>query len=290
VGERKPKPLNLPQEEDAVPPPATSRAKPLPINTTTPARPLPICEAPRARLDISCAPDVSASPIPRQLNVPEFTDPPRPQRRERPKTKTDLLIEKATQLEPTIPPHRLRGRIDTILHMSVTDILDWGNRNLAPLQDTSKRKAHIASEINRIDAAGWLMRTKEASTKRPSFLDRFTAKPPTFYEGMLKKTRAELLHFVKELEVMKKEFFREVTDLHLDATAMMVCVDVFQDDHAKTTAHNRVKTLLLSHQTAAMLQTTIEQSMMQCAQFIQQIDDLLSITLPNWKAAYGNNP
>lgn len=320
-GNGKPKPLNLPEAE--TPPPATSRPKPLDLNDAQPASgaatkprslnipdaapPAPQEEKRPRTLNIADAPTPAPQPdrAPRTLNIPDApTPPPRPAtpaprpQPYRPNTsplaqasnpKVAACIAKAQQIEPTVQEHRIKGRIDTILKMSVTELLDFGNRNLDPLQDTSARKAQIAGEMSRIDATGWIERTKDASCKPPSFMDRINPpKPPSYFEGMLKKTRAELIAFVGELEKMKNTFFREITDLHLDAIAMIVCSECFDDAHAQMTANNRGRTLLAAHQTAAVIQTTIEQSMMICSQNIQTIDQLLSVTLPNWKAANGH--
>lgn len=120
--------------------------------------------------------------------------------------------------------------------------------------------------------------------------DRFTAKPPAYYEAMLQKTRSELFKFVQDLEGMKNTFFREITDLHLDAISLLVCSEDLPDD-LQMSAQNRVKTLMASHQTAAVLQHTIEQTLLVCADYITQIDSLLSVTLPQWKVAFqSGNP
>lgn len=176
--------------------------------------------------------------------------------------------------------------------MSLSDILDWGKQNLDPLQDTSNRKAKIAADISRINAVGWLNEALNASSKLPSkqsLWDRLkneVVKSPDYYEGMLKKARAELLVFVDELNKMKNDFFREIGDLHCDAISMMVCLDDIADPHMRMSADNRARTLLASHQTAAMLQQTIENSLSLATQQISQIDSFLSVTMPNWRMAY----
>ncbi len=200
----------------------------------------------------------------------------------REKTKSDLLCDRAKAINPEIETHRIKGRIDSILSTDITFLLDWGNRNLEPLRDVSTKKSFISNELSRIDAIGWLKLSKEASCKKPSFLDRFSAKSPDYYEGMLSKARSELLSLVDTLNKMKIEFFREVHDLYLDAISLQVCIDDLPDDH-KLIADNRVRTLLASHQTAAMLQQTIELSLKQSADHIQQIDSFLSVTMPQWK-------
>ncbi len=195
----------------------------------------------------------------------------------------DELINKAKSADSSLDPMRIKGRIQTLLPYSTIDILDWGERNLAPLRDASTKKTNILNEMNRINAFGWLEEAKNASCKTPSFLDRFTAKPPHFYEAVLAKCRGEMMVFVASLENMKKSFEREVKDLHLDALALTVCCDQYSDLNTKQCAVERAKTLRLAHQTAAMLFTTIEQTMQQCSNAVQQIDSFVSVTLPNWK-------
>lgn len=286
--DRRSRRLNIP---DPVAPPAVEpdRARRIDIPATPEKTPEP------ARVRHIIAPPVVEAVAPQPQRDRSITPPMaegRVENRQRPsqgqRTRTDELIDKAQSIDPKMTMMRLRGRIDAILPMSVSQILDWGDRNLTPLQDTSNRKAKIAGDIMRINAAGWLTESKNASCKVPSFFDRFSAKPPSFYEGMLKKVRGELIQFVKELDQMGKDFFCEVGDLHCDALAMLVCADDFKDDNCKIAAHNRAKTLMASHQTAATLQQTIEMSLQQSAQFIQQIDDFMSVTLPNWKMAYGS--
>jgi hypothetical protein len=299
-GDGKPKPLNIP--EAAPPPPASSRPKPLNLNDAQPAsgaastKPKPLTipdQAPpppapdRAahRLNIADAPPPAPAAPPRAPHALNIAEQIAPVRHERPRTIVDDLLDKAQQIDPSVRPERLKGRLDTILASSLTDMLDFGSRNLTPLQNVSGRQAKITAEMSRIDAAGWIEQTKDASCKRPGLLDRFTAKPPQYYEGMLQKARGELLAFVKELEQMKLTFFREITDLHLDALAMQVCAQVMTDPQVQITCDNRGRTLRQAHSTAAIVQTTIETALMQSAQYIQQIDQLLSVTLPAWKAA-----
>lgn len=259
--------------------------------TVTPVAPAPPAPPDRGARRLSDVPEAVApppTPARERTNIapPEITLTPQPPPRPvKPQTKTDLLVEKAQQLEPTIQMQRIRGRIDTILVMSLSDILDWGKRNLDPLLDASNAKGKIAGDLARIDPSGWVQRTLDASCKPPSLLDRFNVKPPSYWEGMLKKTRAELQTFVVELDRMKKDFFREIADLHLDATAMLVCVDEFADDSMKLAAQNRARTLMMAHQTAAQLQMTIEQSLANCAMFCQKIDEIMTVTIPQWKMA-----
>lgn len=274
--------LNVPEAPAPAPEPARTTRR-----LTDVATPAPPAEPTRNRTIAPPEPVASAPAAPRRTIAPPppTGTPLPPPRAPQAPTKTDLLIQKAQQIEPSIRPERIRGRIDTILPMTLSQILDWGNRNLTPLQNTSNAKAEIAGDLSRIDPSGWIQRTLEASCKPPSFLDRFNGKPPSYWEGMMQKTRTELQQFVVKLDKMKGEFFREITDLHLDAVSMLVCVDEFADDSLKMAAQNRGKTLLAAHQTAAMLQMTIEQALMNCANYCQKIDEVLTVTIPQWKMA-----
>jgi hypothetical protein len=253
-------------------------------------------EVPARRVLHDAEPVVAPPPVHRTHGInppPPVTPaaPPAPVRQQRAQTKADLLVEKVLAANPGMQVQRIRGRIDTCLAMSLSDILDWGNRNLVPLQNTSNAQGEISAELSRIDASGWISRTMEASCKPPSFLDRFNHKPqPSYWEGMLQKTRAELQQFVIKLDKMKGEFFREITDLHLDAVAILACVNEYSDDALNMSAQNRGKTLLLAHQTAFNLQQSIERTLMQCAQYMEKIDEVLTVTIPNWKIALQNRP
>jgi hypothetical protein len=133
----------------------------------------------------------------------------------------------------------------------------------------------------------------EASCKPPSFMDRFGAqKPPSYWEGMLNKTRAELQQFVGKLDKMKQDFFREIADLHLgrggdarlrrtssgDDALNMASAEPGQDPSAGAPDGSK-------------LQQAIEQTRScNCAQYMQQIDEVLTVTIPQWKMALQSRP
>lgn len=243
--------LNIPESSIPVPPPA------VPVHKT------------RA-LNIQDQKFVPNAPAPKQ------------------RSQTDDLIDAVIAIDSTIDQIRIRGRIDSLLKMAMQDFLNWGERNLAPLRAASNIQSSIASRMAQINASGWLKETLEASTKLPSGgLFSKKPKPPEYYEAMLLKTRAELMALVIEITTVGKNYEPDVTDLQLDALSLFVVSNQIDDVSNQIIANNRAKSLLASHQTGNMLLQTIEQTKIQAAQFIQQIDDLLSVTLPQWKMAYG---
>ena len=223
---------------------------------------------------------------PRTLDIP--TAPVK--RAERPKTKTDELVAKALGIDPTVPHYRLSGRIDMLLVSPVSELVNWGQQNLTPLQDASNIQTRVTADLNRINPVKWLTEAKEASCKAPSFIDRFTnANSPAFYEAMLNKTRLELCTLMDDATKERTRFTPEVTDLHIDQLSLAVCIDEFQNDLSLyNIANQRAKTLLMAHQSGTILLQVLNQTIEQCANFIQQIDSLLNVTIPQWKIAYGN--
>ncbi len=260
-------------------------------------RPRVICPEPppqpeperRPRI-IAPAPPPAPSPEPvarpRAIAPVEDALTERHTRAERPRTLTDVLIEQAQKSNPDIPVARLRGRIDTLLTVKIEVLTQWGEVNLAPLQEASKIQADIASELQRIDAIGRLNAVKDSFTRERGFLDRFTAqKTPEQHEFILKDAKRALTDLMIKSDRQRREFFTEVHDLHLDAIALVVTLGEYKDATMANIANSRSKTLLLAHQTGTMLLTVLENTSAQCAQFIEQIESMMSVTIPQWKLA-----
>jgi hypothetical protein len=209
-----------------------------------------------------------------------------PLRPTRPKTKTDELIDEAKSLDPTIDAIRLRVRIDTLLSADMSFILNWGERNLAPLRAASGIQSQLSGRMAQINANGWLRESMEVSCKKPSLMDLLGAKKsPEYYESMLLKARTELMALVAEAGTIATNYEPDVRDLQLDYLSMHVVAAHMPDPHNSTIAMNRSKSLQGSHQVGAMLLETIKNIKLQVAQLVQQIDDFMSQTLPAWKMA-----
>lgn len=223
---------------------------------------------------------LSLSTSPHQRTQPE---------RVKKRTIVDDLLDKVAKIDPTITALDIRAKIEEVMSLDVSKMLDWGNRNLAPLQKASNIQTDLSSRMSMIDAAGWLKMTMEASCKKPSLLDVFSnQKSPEYYESMLTNIRAKLLQLVTYLNQLQDEYSPDVRDLQLDAIAITVILDIIQNDDIMLIASNRARSLTAAHQTGKMLLESIKQTKLQCATFIQQIDDMISVTLPAWKLAYKN--
>ena len=205
------------------------------------------------------------------------------QRRERERTLTDVLIDRAKQQSPEITGE-IWGKIDTLLHHTTTEsLIQWGSLNLAPLQQASNIQAEIANELRRINAVEALTEAKDAAMRVPTLFDRFTGKKAEHYEQRLALAKSDLAALMIRAQGLRKSFYPEIHDLHLDAVAMVVTHTEWSDPVMMQLGNSRAKTLLQAHQTGAMLVQSLDNCVQQCGQFIEQIDGMLSTTIPQWK-------
>jgi hypothetical protein len=206
------------------------------------------------------------------------------QRNARARTLTDDLIDRAKAQNNAISGE-IRGKIDTLLHHTSTDrIVEWGNLNLAPLQQASNIQATIAAELRRINAVEAMTECKEAACRPTTFFDRVTGgKKAEFYEARLGLAKNDLVALMIKAEAQRKSYRPEVHDLLLDAVAMVVTHSAWTDPVMMQLGSSRAKTLLAAHQTGTMLLQTLDNTVSQCGQYVEQIDGLLTNTIPQWK-------
>lgn len=265
--------------------PRKPRAMAFPSNA--PVEPLP--EAPERHHRTMSFPTVVAPPVVEhkpKILAPANSGEAHYARKERVRTITDILMDKAKAQSPDASGE-IRGKIDTLLHHITTEtMIQWGQLNLAPLQEASNIQAEIAHELQRINAVGVLTESKDAAMHGPKLIDRLTGKRPEQFEQRLSATKDALTTLMIRADNYRKSYAPEVTDLHLDGLALSVTLPEFSDPMLANIANSRVKTLLLAHQTGTMLLITLENTVNQCASLIGQIDSFLSVTMPNWKLAF----
>jgi hypothetical protein len=217
---------------------------------------------------------------------PLFVDNPQElthQRVERPRTLTDVLIDRVRDRDQSIDPARLRGRIDMLLQARNETVIQWGEANLTPLQKASNIQAKISAELQRIDATTFLNEAKDAAMGNSRGLFGMFPKKPDDYERKLTIVKSDLMKLMMNTESEYRAFVPEVSDLNLDSSALGVVIGEYTDSILLNIANSRLKTLLLAHQTGTMLLTVLENTIQQCAQSIEQIDSMLSVTIPQWK-------
>ena len=276
----------------------------LPTGDAPAAPPAPAVERKPRSLDIpAAAPEPTPAPVERKPKVfaPQGVGEAQHQRRDRDRTITDVLIEKAQGLIrdanndgslvksgqcPDASKGELRGKIDTLLHHTKTEnLIAWGSLNLDPLQQASNIQAEIANELRRINATEALAEARDAVMRPITLFDRVTGRKPEHYEMRLSLAKTDLTALMIKAEQQRKSYAPEVRDLHLDAIALIVAHQEWDDPVMMQLGNSRAKTLLQAHQTGTMLLITLMNCVQQCGQFVEQIDGLLTTTIPQWKMA-----
>jgi len=261
-GARIPKPLQFQSAPEPSPPVGTSSRTPRPIT-------------------VEANPEPTRRHAPRELSF--GTD------RTNPNTgKVEAMLNRAFDIDTVMTgfKFRLKPRFDTLLILPRDDLINWGERNLTALRDVTAEKVKVARRMTDIDATGWITKTQEAATREPGFFDRFSRQePPSYYQGKLKEARAQLSAMLPELSKLKDEIFPDAEDLRMDVMALQVFVEFLEDSVYTTIAQNRVQTLIASQQTVMMVLQAIDNAKSLCASHIQTIDELLTITIPNWDIA-----
>lgn len=204
-------------------------------------------------------------------------------RRERPRTIVDILVDKAREQSPDISGE-IRGKISVLLNHTTNDtLISWGQLNLVPLQQASNIQAEIANELQRINAVDVLAEARAAVTRPPSLYDRISGKKPEQYADRLNRAKDDLIALMVKTGDNRRIFAPEVKDLHHDAIAVAVCLPEFSDPVLANIANSRAKTLMQAHQTGTILLHVLETTVSQCAAFIEQIDSMVNVSIPNWK-------
>lgn len=245
---------------------------------------------PRKRLDLPESISPTVEPVNSvRVRKPLFDQNPNElthRRTERPRTPTDDLIDRIRDRDPSLDPARLRGRLDILLSATTDTILQWGEANLIPLQKASDIQARISKELQRIDASQHLNDAKNAVMAKKGMLG-FLSKKPEFYEDKFRTAKVDLLKLAQDTDREYRAFVPEVSDLHLDSSTLGVVLGTYQDTVLLNVANSRLKTLLMAHQTGQMLLTVLENTIQQCSQYVEQIDSMLSVTIPQWKMSKG---
>jgi hypothetical protein len=248
----------------------------------------------------------SGGRVPKPLSVPEPSAPAAPPRLPpgRPSALTlgnaaapaasgqvEQLVQQIVGADPALQPlaHRLRPRLQTLLNASDTELMAWGEQNLQAMQDNSKVQAKVSQRLSQLNVTEWAHKCKEASTRVPSWKDRFIQpEGPEFYERKLRQIQQELVQLMPEMERAREELTPEVEDLRLDAAALGAIAPLKQDATTTMIVSNRLRTLITGQQATAQLLQQAETTRMTLAQCAQSIDQLLTVTLPAWRTANGS--
>ncbi len=167
------------------------------------------------------------------------------------------------------------------------DLLRWGEHNLTALQQGSATQARVAQRLSQLNCGEWARRCAEASTRPPSWLDRLRVEgdTPVFFEGKLRQLQTEMTPMLKQLQELRDELEPDLLDLRLDAAVLGAYAASVSDATRQQLVSNRLRTLVTGQQGVAMLMQALETTRQTLIQNIQNIDQLLTVTLPAWRAA-----
>jgi hypothetical protein len=228
----------------------------------------------------------AATPHPRTLEPAGSGAAPN-QRKERPRTLTDTLVERAKSIDPEISDD-IRGKIDSLLKFATIEtLMNFGDKNLAPMLVAGNTESKIARELVRIDVIMALNETKNVVQRPLTLMEKLSGKTPTFYEHRLSLARQELVKLVNDAECTIRSTKPELSDMRHDMVAIVVTHTEFPDDRMKQIGSSRAKTLAQAHATAVITFNLLEQYSQQCAEFVSQIDQMVSVTIPAWTRAMG---
>jgi hypothetical protein len=277
---RVPKPLTLPGSEAPVASPETQghgpRALSIPVTTAT-------------------NPPVTSGG-PRPLNAPDTPKPrggnPRPLGSavgSQGTTKIDVMLNDAISKDTALEKFkfRIKPRLETLIKSDDDDMLNWGERNLVALRTVTQSKATIAARISQINPSQWIDGCTTASCKPPSLMGRLfgNLETPQYYETKISQIRDELAIVIKELRKLQEEITPDVEDLQMDIAALQIILKHEPNRFDMMISDGRLRTLIAAQQTVVMAVTALDQFKSTCAQYIQTIDKLLQVTIPNWALA-----
>lgn len=234
-------------------------------------------------------PTVSNSSKPRVItprNAPVSQTAIRPSQSKIP---VDGLVEAAKQINEQFASHpRFKIRLRTILELNPRDYVDVGQRSLTDISNKITVHTQLTTELARLRVSEWIEETKEAASKPPSFMDKFLQKPkPAYYAAQLTNVRAAMQPLRQKVREHVDELVERFETLRLDALALQTIKNTTTTTNATDLAiiDNRVRVMLASVATAEMLKQSLDNADTAILTYMQTIDQLLSITIPNWELA-----
>lgn len=254
-----------------------------------------VAPAPTANTDASASPSRRPRGI-GQADLPPVQDTPSVSRtRNRglgastDTPKIDALVQTACANDPalTYVSMRLKGRFSTLCGMRRDDVIDWGERNLVALRSVSDDHARIAAKITDLNPSQWISRATDASNADKGLLGKLFggAETPQYYETRLKGVRDQLRDIARELRDLHDEINPDAEDLRMDIATLECYYREHPDHFDITLVQSRLRTLVSGQQTVVMVMQSLDNNITNCQRHVQTIDQLLQVTIPNWRLA-----
>jgi hypothetical protein len=180
---------------------------------------------------------------------------------------------------------RLKPRFDALLQMKSDDILNWGENNAATLRTVTAQHKDIAVHLNSLEADRWIKKIVDESSKPPTMWGKLFGDSPQELEAKVQHIRDEIFQIIRRHSELHDEISPRSEDLRMDIVALTVLTKEAAHLFDANTVNSRLRTLIVVQQTVQMATISLENSKDMCLQHITAIDQLLQVTIPNWRIA-----
>lgn len=212
--------------------------------------------------------------------------PPAPAIGEHPRLKE--LLGEANAADPATASNiRFRGRLDRCLNSKPSELVSWGEQDLALVRKASDAQAQIAKRIGTINAASLADKCRVASTKPPGLLGRLSGSNANFYEQTLTAIRPQLVAITSEIESAETDIRQHLDGMRLDILALQMTIKTISEPGAQQVAAGRLRNMVAAQQMAVMALQGFTNMKTTNNKLIEDIDTLLNTVIPGWKLAGG---
>lgn len=198
----------------------------------------------------------------------------------------EKLCRRAQEINPTAKGAAFSSRLQALLDVPTSSWYDWGQKTLDENKRATDRFAEVSRDLALLDVTKWIEETKEAAVRLPSFLERLTAKPPSYYEAKLQQIRGSLDQLIKQLDPCVSSLSPVVDRFILDVLALQVASEGLTKPLDIQVADSRLRVLLGAQQSISVTLQGLENMKATIVQSIQTIDMLLTQTIPQWNVAH----
>lgn len=183
--------------------------------------------------------------------------------------------------------HRLRPRLQRLQGAQEAALMCWGEENIEVAARHSSEQAQIAGRLAQLQVPQWVERCRAACVRPPGgLLEVFRAREtPDLYEGRFRQLQAEMGPMITRISAIAEELRPELEDLRLDAAALTAVAPLYTDPTFSILVDNRHRILVRGHQATAQALAQADTTKALMIQHCQTLDQLLAVTIPNWRLA-----
>lgn len=232
------------------------------------------------------APPKAAAPLSMSLPAPKPLPPPPPPK---PKSRADYLLEEAIKIDAHIASDMwFKARIEKLIALDPSDWMNWGESSLKFVREFSDKVGSISHRVNILNTTQWITDTLQNASKPKAsgIMAMFSNElSPAEYEAQLTRIRGELDLARANLTILNKDMLPIAKKLRTDVLVLQVASmdqSAFSS-LAQTVVDGRLRSLIAGQQTMLIVENSASNLLNQVVKFMQEIDQLMSVTIPAWK-------